>query len=209
VRLADLHLSHLSSGGAGRLGRACKSSYPGCSARTVWLSIPTPSSRLNELSVANAGAAWTSYDLNIRRCAVSFSSNSVGASLATPLGGIRQHEQVQTGEQEQGEREHRQQAYPRGILPLYHGDAMLTMTATAKAMDSQRWVCRIHLFQFNVTFSEDEPEADRHAYKCYLIAWGVAVADGGPPLRGLHTAPPPSTRSRPSKKCCQPYFAPP
>jgi hypothetical protein len=37
----------------------------------------------------------------------------------------------------------------------------LTMTATVKAMDSQRWVCRIHLFQFNVTSSEDEPEADR------------------------------------------------
>src|SRR5438552_10823330 len=26
---------------------------------------------------------------------------------------------------------------------------MLTMTATVKAMDSQRWVCRTHLFQFN------------------------------------------------------------
>src|SRR5437660_11279570 len=25
---------------------------------------------------------------------------------------------------------------------------MLTMTATVKAMDSQRWVCRTHLFQF-------------------------------------------------------------
>jgi hypothetical protein len=37
---------------------------------------------------------------------------------------------------------------------------MLTMTATVKAMDSQRWVCRTHLFQFNVTSSEDEPEAD-------------------------------------------------
>src|SRR5947209_1933894 len=26
----------------------------------------------------------------------------------------------------------------------------LTITATVKAMDSQRWVCRIHLFQFNM-----------------------------------------------------------
>src|SRR3989442_12077648 len=26
---------------------------------------------------------------------------------------------------------------------------MLTMTATVKAMDNQRWVCRTHLFQFN------------------------------------------------------------
>jgi hypothetical protein len=38
---------------------------------------------------------------------------------------------------------------------------MLTMTATVKAMDSQRCVCRTHLFQFNGTSSEDEPEADR------------------------------------------------
>jgi hypothetical protein len=34
------------------------------------------------------------------------------------------------------------------------------MTATVKAMDSQRWVCRTHLFQFNVTSCEDELEAD-------------------------------------------------
>ena len=47
---------------------------------------------------------------------------SVGASPAAPPGGIRQHEQVQTGEQEQGEREHRQEAHPRSVLPLYHGD---------------------------------------------------------------------------------------
>jgi hypothetical protein len=30
----------------------------------------------------------------------------------------------------------------------------LMMTATVKAMDSHRCVCRIHLFQFNVTSSE-------------------------------------------------------
>src|ERR1700757_5249661 len=30
----------------------------------------------------------------------------------------------------------------------------LTMTTTVKAMDSQRWVCRTHLFQFNPTSSE-------------------------------------------------------
>ena len=29
----------------------------------------------------------------------------------------------------------------------------LIMTATVKTMDSQRWVCRIHLFQFNRTSS--------------------------------------------------------
>jgi hypothetical protein len=49
-------------------------------------------------------------------------AHSVGASPAAPLGGIRQHEQVQTGKQEQGEREHRQEAHPGGVLPLYHGD---------------------------------------------------------------------------------------
>jgi hypothetical protein len=35
------------------------------------------------------------------------------------------------------------------------------MTPTVKAMDSQRWVRRTHLFQFNGTSSEDEPEADQ------------------------------------------------
>jgi hypothetical protein len=33
---------------------------------------------------------------------------------------------------------------------------MLTMTATVKAMDSQRWICRTHVFQFNGTSFEDE-----------------------------------------------------
>ena len=36
---------------------------------------------------------------------------------------------------------------------------LLTMTATVKITDSHRCVCRIHLFQFNVTSSEDDPEA--------------------------------------------------
>ena len=51
----------------------------------------------------------------------------------------------------------------RPILELYLPRATatpLTMTATVKAMDSQRWVCRTHLFQFNVTSSEDEREAE-------------------------------------------------
>ena len=47
--------------------------------------------------------------------------SSVGVSPAAPLGGIRQHEQVQTCEQEQGEREHRQEAYPIGIPARNHG----------------------------------------------------------------------------------------
>jgi hypothetical protein len=48
----------------------------------------------------------------------------------------------------------------------------LMMTATVRAMDSQRWVCRTHLFQFTVTSSEDELEAVGHAYKCYVTAEG-------------------------------------
>src|SRR5262245_2793345 len=31
-----------------------------------------------------------------------------------------------------------------------------TKTATVKAMDSQRWICRTYLFKFNETSSEDE-----------------------------------------------------
>src|SRR6516165_1476009 len=34
------------------------------------------------------------------------------------------------------------------------------MTVTVKAMDTQRWICRIQLFQFKGTSPEDEPEAD-------------------------------------------------
>jgi hypothetical protein len=49
-------------------------------------------------------------------------TRSVGASFVAPLGGIRQHEQIQTGEQEQGEREQRQEAHRDGILALRHGD---------------------------------------------------------------------------------------
>ena len=45
---------------------------------------------------------------------------SVGASPAAPLGGIRQHEQIQAGEQEQGEREQRRVGHPGGRLPLSH-----------------------------------------------------------------------------------------
>jgi hypothetical protein len=87
-------------------------------------------------------------------------ARSVGASLAAPLGGIRQHEQVQSGDQEQGERSTAKR--PSEAVYFFCATAtMLTMTATVKAMDSQRWVCRTHLFQFNGTSSEDEPEADR------------------------------------------------
>src|SRR5271157_647957 len=58
----------------------------------------------------------------LRAIVVRPAARSVGASPAAPLGGIRQHEQVQTAEQEQGEREYRQEAHSRGILSLYYGD---------------------------------------------------------------------------------------
>src|SRR5262249_49945948 len=37
----------------------------------------------------------------------------------------------------------------------------LAMTATVKAIDSQRWIWRIHVFQINGTSSQHEPKADR------------------------------------------------
>jgi hypothetical protein len=56
--------------------------------------------------------------------------------------------------------------------------AMLTMTATVKARYSQRWVCGTHLFQFNGTSSEDEPEADRTHLQVLLQRFGAL---GGQP----------------------------
>ena len=45
MRFADIHVSHLSSGGTGvpgTLGRACESSLPGCSTRNVCLPASVP-----------------------------------------------------------------------------------------------------------------------------------------------------------------------
>jgi hypothetical protein len=76
-------------------------------------------------------------------------TRSLGASPAAPLGGIQQHEQVQTGEQEEGEREHRQEAHPEVYFPCTTA-TMLMMTATVKAMDGQRLGLPNPLVQFNV-----------------------------------------------------------
>src|SRR4051794_27932952 len=46
----------------------------------------------------------------------------IGPSSAAPPGGIRQHEQVQAGDQEQDEREQRQEAHPDGGLLLAQSD---------------------------------------------------------------------------------------
>src|SRR5271157_6613025 len=58
----------------------------------------------------------------LRGIVVRPAARSAGASPAAPLGGIRQHEQVHTGEEEQDEREQRQEAHPEGLLLLFHGD---------------------------------------------------------------------------------------
>src|SRR5439155_20074456 len=45
LHIADIHVSHLSSGRTGvpgMLARACKSSYPGCSTRKICLSASVP-----------------------------------------------------------------------------------------------------------------------------------------------------------------------
>jgi hypothetical protein len=46
----------------------------------------------------------------------------------------------------------------------------LAMTVSVKAMDSQRWICRIHVFQFNETSSEDEPKLIRRL-GCTITNW--------------------------------------
>src|SRR4051794_5006801 len=50
----------------------------------------------------------------------------------------------------------------------------LAMTATVKAIDSQRWICRTHVFQFNGTSSEDEPKGNRQTsiYPCQDLLQG-------------------------------------
>ena len=52
---------------------------------------------------------------------------------------------IQTGEQEQGEREQRRVGHPGRRHPAPCARATkLAMTVTVKAMDTQRWICRIH-----------------------------------------------------------------
>ena len=47
----------------------------------------------------------------------------------------------------------------------------LAMTVSVKAMDSQRWICQIHVFQVNETSSEDEPKLIRRlALHYYQLA---------------------------------------
>ena len=47
---------------------------------------------------------------------------------------------------------------PSGFVYFFCAMATtLTMTATVKAIDSQRWVWRTHLFQFNSTSFQDVP----------------------------------------------------
>ena len=41
---------------------------------------------------------------------------------------------------------------------------MLTMRATVKAIENQRWVCRIHLFQFNSASSSSAIETSKNVH---------------------------------------------
>jgi hypothetical protein len=66
---------------------------------------------------------------------------------------------------------------PNPLVYFFCAMAMpLTITAAVKATDSQRWVCRIHLLQFNVEPPfEDEPEKDR-PYLSIRPASGIVAA---------------------------------
>ena len=60
---------------------------------------------------------------------------------------------------------------PTAVLYLFNPMAtMLTMTARVKAMESQRWVCRIHLFQFNRTSFEIRPKRIKPTHKWRVTA---------------------------------------
>jgi len=83
-------------------------------------------------------------------------------SAARSLGGIRKHEQVQTSEEKQDEWEHRPEAQQVHVLLPCHGDDV-DDDGQRKGVDSLRWVCRIYLFQFNGTSSENEPGAEQDA----------------------------------------------
>src|SRR5437660_1475040 len=75
-------------------------------------------SRLSSLRLTRS--SWSGWAARLRRWWTA--DRLVGRSRAAPFGGIRQHEQVQTGEEEQGEREHRQKAHRVRVLLLCYGD---------------------------------------------------------------------------------------
>jgi hypothetical protein len=111
-------------------------------------------------------------------------ARSVDASPAAPLGGIRPHEQVPTGKQLQEERDQREETYPGAYFPSFM-TTMFTMTPTVKTMDSHRWICRTHLFQFTGTSSEYCAVAAVSPPPNSLIS---KRGDGRSPLqRGFHT----------------------
>ena len=110
-----VHTNHL------HLGPALPPTYQSRSRRTARRSRASEAAwtRTIFISVRLAIRVWATRSFVVRPAA-----RSVGASPAAPLGGIRQHEQVQTGEQEQGEREQRRVGHPgrRHPSPLCNGD---------------------------------------------------------------------------------------
>src|SRR5438034_1313178 len=108
-----VHTNHL------HLGPALPPTYQSRSRRTARRSRASEAAWMRTIVISGRLAirVWATRSFVVRPAA-----RSVGASPAAPLGGIRQHEQVQTGEQERGEREQRQETHPDGILLLCHGD---------------------------------------------------------------------------------------
>ena len=100
---------------------------------------------------------------------------------SAPLGGIRQREQIQTGEQEKGEREQRRVRHPGRRHPASLGQSNeVGNDRHREAIDTQRWICRIQMFQFNGTSCEALPDANRahHAdprLVCRLDTCGVGA----------------------------------
>ncbi len=75
---------------------------------------------------------------------------SACASHAAPFGGIGQNKHIQPAEQEQEQRRQWRINDPGGGSPIPIA-TKFAMTAAVKAIESPRWICRIHLFQFNDT----------------------------------------------------------
>jgi len=60
-----------------------------------------------------------------------------------------------------------------GVPPPFAMTTKLAMTVTVKAMDSQRWVCRTHSFQFTGT-----SKRIGHTYKSYVAAFRESASPG-------------------------------
>src|SRR5262245_19020361 len=75
----------------------------------------------------------------------------------------------------------------------------VTMTASVKATESQRWNCRIQLLQCNGTSSEDRPRPEAGRAHGWVRVWHCSLLDArGPELPARR--PRPATRSLPAER---------